>query len=63
MRSYKIGDKFNFLGCGPHSITSVIRSGKTFEYTADYVGIEGDSYWKCERYSHGSIVINNSLKN
>ena len=63
MQPYKIGDRFNFLGCGPHVITAVIRSGTTFEYTAEYVGIEWDKYWKCESYSHSSIVINNSLKN
>ena len=63
MQSYKIGDRFNFLGCGPHAITAVIRSGKSFEYTAEYVGREGDSYWKWDTYSHDSIVINNSLKN
>lgn len=60
---YKIGDKFNFLGCGPHAITAVIRSSDSFEYTAKYVGREGDSYWKWDTYGHDSIVINNSLKN
>ena len=52
---YKIGDRFNYLGCGPHVITAVIRSGKSFEYAADYVGCEGDAYWRCKNYGHGSI--------
>ena len=60
---YKVGDRFDYLGCGPHVITAVIRSGKFFEYTADYVGIEGDAYWKCKSYGHGSIVLINNLNN
>ena len=58
---YQIGDRFSFLGCGPHVITSVIRSGITIEYTADYVGPEGDSYWKCESYGHGLVSHINTL--
>ena len=60
---YKIGDRFQYLGCGPHVITAVVRSGTAIEYTADYVGIEGDKYWECKTYGHNSIVVNNNLNN
>ena len=63
MQPYKIGDRFQVLGCGPHAITAVIQLGDSFEYTAEYVGREGDAYWKWDAYSHSSIVINNNLKN
>lgn len=57
---YAVGDRFNYLYCGPHEITDVIASGGAWEYKADYKGDRNQRYWKCDSYSHSSIEIVNT---
>lgn len=59
---HKIGDRFNFLNCGPHEITAVIANGNSWEYAAEYKGDSFMLHWHCDTYSHKLIEIINTLE-
>lgn len=62
VQPHKVGDRFNFLNCGPHEITAVIANGNSWEYAAEYKGEPFMLHWHCNTYSHNLIEIINTLE-